>query len=348
MKPLSKYSAVILTLVMCIFFMGSTTFASSPVIAKVDSFKGKAVIMSEAKIIPITQVGQVLKHGDRIQTENGTVKILFDDGAIVKVNAFTSTMIQEQDETIGFAFWKKKRSVRRVTCFIGKLWFKSGMSKRKNFLQTPTAVCGVRGSDGDLGFDGIQTYLNMYHGETDNIGNVLIGFFENPGQHVAEGSDVYKSLQEASEKYNEALGSGDPNDMKEALSMALEAAIEAGEALAENPDDDIAEFGEQMQEEAQELIDQMGPIEGDDDDGDDDDGDDDDDGEGDDDDDGDDDNNDDIFDPCDGAHPCDGDCDGFLSPEELSLCDFNPCDFNGSGEIDTGEEEECMAATNNN
>lgn len=310
MKSTSNHLTVFFIFVVGVLGASACWGATAPVIAQVTDVEGSAVIMSGTTIKVIGRAGVQVRAGDRIQTKKGSVEIVFNDGAIMNIHPYTSTMIQEDEESEGFGFWKKKVSVRRVTCFIGKLWFKSGLSKaraRRNYLQTPTAVCGIRGSDGDIGFDGIQTYLNMYHGETDNVGDVLLGFFENPGAYVAEKSKVYKDLEKASKRYAKALKSGDPEDMKEAVALALEAAIAGGESLAGNPDPDVAAFGEQMAQEAQELLEEMGidtgvlppepegvPLDPED--------------------------IEEIVDPCEGADPCDLNCDGEISYEESELC----------------------------
>jgi hypothetical protein len=309
MKLSLRRITVFLVFAVGFFWATAVAAATAPVIAKVSDFKGTALLMSGTKIRPITGVGLAVRAGDRIQTKQGSVEVAFNDGAIINVYPFTSTMIQEKEEAAGLGFWKKKVSVRRVTCFVGKLWFKSGLAKaKKNYLQTPTAVCGIRGSDGDIGFDGIQTYLNMYHGEADNVGDVLIGFFENPGAYVAENSDVYNTLERASREYERSVASGDPEEIKRAVASALAAAAAAGESLANNPDPEVAENGRQIQEEALEILEEMGFAEPadekepaselapeDDPEFEDD-------------------------DPCEGADPCDLNCDGEVSNEESTMC----------------------------
>ena len=162
----SKTKFFLLTLIMGLFFISSQALASKP-IAKVADFKGEVLIQSDSKILEVTQVGQILNEGDRVQTKQGLVQITFNDGAIMKVRPFTSVMVQEREEKGGWLLFKTRQTVRRITCFVGKLWFKSGASKRKNYLQSPTAVCGIRGSEADIGFEPamLETYLKIYDGE---------------------------------------------------------------------------------------------------------------------------------------------------------------------------------------
>jgi hypothetical protein len=168
-------------------------------IAKVTSFKGEVIVASGGQVDKVTAPGLVLKSGDIVQTKDGEVQIAFNDGAVMKVNPYTKTMIQEAKEQRGTWLFKTTEKARRVTCYVGKLWFKSGASGTKNYLQSPTAVAGLRGSDGDLGYDPARlvTLLNMYSGEAAVVGNVIRGFFESPGASAAQKSAVYQKLEQA-------------------------------------------------------------------------------------------------------------------------------------------------------
>jgi hypothetical protein len=187
-----------LAVLLCLCVSGEASAA----IAKISGFKGKALIQSGVDIVPITHIGQEINVGDFVQTENGEVEIFFNDGAMLKVSPYTTTMIQEASEESDVWIFKMIRPTRRVTCFVGKLWFKSGSSNKKLFMQSPSAVAGIRGSEGDFGFNPdpakLQTFLNMYAGEVDStVGNIIKGFFENPGMTAAPQSIVYHTLETA-------------------------------------------------------------------------------------------------------------------------------------------------------
>jgi len=167
-------------------------------IAKVTSVKGGVVVNQAGNISDVTAPGLALNDGDQLLTRDGEVQVTFNDGAILKLNPYSKSMIQERKETSG-AIFKTTENARRVTCYVGKLWFKSGASKTKNYLQSPTAVAGLRGSDADFGYipERLQTLLNMYSGSAAVIGNVLRGFFQNPGITAAQKSTVYQNLEKA-------------------------------------------------------------------------------------------------------------------------------------------------------
>jgi len=207
-------------------------------IAKVKSFTGDVIIQSGEEITKLKQVNHVLNNGDYIMTKQGEAEVIFDDGAVMKLNPFSKTMVQEREEESGVWLFKTKKAARRVTVFVGKLWFKSGVSDKRNFLQTPTAVCGLRGSDGDFGFNPttLQTFLNMYSGEAAVVGSVIKGFFDNPGASAAQKSAVYQALAKAYEKTVQAQTSGKVIDQAQAKVEALQVAVEAASSLQANPD----------------------------------------------------------------------------------------------------------------
>lgn len=239
----SRIPFLFLGLFIVMFLFAPQADASKP-IAKVSSFKGEVIILSDTKIVRVTIIGQILNEGDRIQTKQGEVEITFDDGAVIKVRPFTNTMIQEREEKSGFWIFKTKKAVRRITCFIGKLWFKSGVSKRKNYLQTPTAVCGVRGSEADIGYDNVSSYLNIYIGEVDIIGKVVKGFFADPGIDAATKNEVYQAFVKAHEKAEQAKVTGKAVDLAKARVETLQVIKVAATELQKNPDETVSKEAE--------------------------------------------------------------------------------------------------------
>ena len=239
MKQRSKIlSMVVLFLCMGIFLFAFQAHAAKPV-AKISGFDGEVVVQSGAMVYRLDRTGLILNDGDHVQTKQGEVQITFNDGAIMKVRPFTTTMIQEREEKSGFLFFKTKKAVRRITCFVGKLWFKSGLSNKRNYLQTPTTVCGIRGSEGDIGYDNVNTYLNMYVGDSDVLGNVIKGFFEDPGIDEATKNTIYQALTDAYEKAQEAETTGTAIDLARARLEALQVVQAAAAELQSNPDETV-------------------------------------------------------------------------------------------------------------
>ena len=200
----SRIPSILIALFLGVFYCASPTSAKRP-IAKISDFKGEVIIQSMADIFDLKKIGQPLMEGDRIQTRHGEAKITFNDGAVMKVRPWSSAMISEREEETGWWIFKTRKAVRKITCFVGKLWFKSGASKRKNYLQTPTAVCGLRGSEASFGFDNIVSYLAMVTGIPENIvGKFVEGDFDIPGEGPARNNQAWKDLKDAKDQIDQA------------------------------------------------------------------------------------------------------------------------------------------------
>jgi len=196
-------------------------------IASISGFEGEVILLSGKEFREV-KVGLPLFHGDRIQTKNGRVEVTFTDGAVMKVRPFASTMIQEMEEKSGWWVFKTKKAVRRITCFVGKLWFKSGASKRKNFMQTPTAVCGLRGSIIDFGTDLVTTYVNEIEGTAVKIsGNLVKGAFGDLG-NAFRNSEAFRKLGDAERLMKAAAAPGASEETQAGAEVAKLDAIVAG------------------------------------------------------------------------------------------------------------------------
>ncbi len=160
MKHPVKIHVLILTLLAlgCFFVVPDVDAA---LVAKITSYQGDVTVLSGAdrSVMSVSQVGHALTPGDIVQTGQGRATATFNDGATLEVSPFSSSMIQEYEESTGFWPFKTKNAVRRITVFVGKLFFKSGASKRKNFLQTPTAVCALRGTSVGVSHDLVTSLL---------------------------------------------------------------------------------------------------------------------------------------------------------------------------------------------
>ena len=198
MTPVFKISVLIITLLAGIFFVPLSVNSVSP-IAVISKYEGDVTVMSGKQVIKVMRARYILANGDHIQTKDGSVQITFQDGAILKLRPYTQITIQERSEQRRLWFFKTRKSVRRITTFVGKLFFRSGVSKRRNHLQTPTAICGIRGTELEIGFDNAMTYLRIYTGTTDVTGRVTKGLFADPEMSSALRNLVFRQLDVAIE-----------------------------------------------------------------------------------------------------------------------------------------------------
>lgn len=240
MKPRFKTALILALLCFGVFSMAASAHAATP-IAKITQFKGDVFVVSGEQLSKVTGVGQAVNDGDSVQTKDGEAQITFNDGALMTIRPYTSTVIQESEEEKGWFLFKAKELVRRVTCQVGNLWFKSGASARKNYLQSPTAVCGLRGSATEFGYNNVMTYLNQTEGGSDLSGSVqrvTEEFFKGlqaNAQNYAGQNPVYNKLNEAYSKAEQARRTGTPLDQAGAKVALLQAVQASLQAILANP-----------------------------------------------------------------------------------------------------------------
>lgn len=240
MKPRLKTALTLAFFLLGIFALTASTYAATPV-AKITQFKGEVLIVSGEQLSKVTSVGQPINDGDAVQTKDGEAQITFNDGALMTIRPYTSTVIQEAEEEKGWFLFKAKDLVRRITCQVGNLWFKSGASARKNYLQSPTAVCGLRGSATEWGYNNVMTYMNQTAGGSDLMGpvqKVTEAFFkglQENAQQVAGQNPVYNKLNDAYNKSEQANRTGTALDKAGAKVAVLDAVKASIEAILKNP-----------------------------------------------------------------------------------------------------------------
>jgi hypothetical protein len=227
-------------LLLGIFLLFPASGTAAP-IAKVSQFQGEVLIVSGDQLSRVTSVGQPINDGDSVQTKNGEAQITFNDGALMTVRPYTNIVIQEAEEQRGWFLFKAKDLVRRITCQVGNLWFKSGASARKNYLQSPTAVCGLRGSATEFGYNNVMAYLHQTEGDSDIAGTVqrvTEDFFkalQANAQQYAGQNPVYNKLNDAYNRSEQANRTGAPIDKAGAKVAVLQAVQASIQAILANP-----------------------------------------------------------------------------------------------------------------
>lgn len=175
-------------LLMIIMVPGVSGLAAEQPIARLTEFSGTVMIRSQGSWGVQPQVGLLLYSRDRLVTRGDSkATVTFNDGAVMAISSNSNLMIQEQEETKGF-FKRYQVTKRRIRLLLGKLNFSTGRSKVQTQLETPTAVCGLRGTAGtlSLGKDG-QPYIQFTKGGTSfTIGEFLSGVAADMPQKLAD------------------------------------------------------------------------------------------------------------------------------------------------------------------
>jgi len=204
-------------------------------IGKVEKFQGIARILSGDKVTDVTAIGQVVLSGDKIQTEQGEVEVKYNDGADLKVKPFSVISTVEKKETKGI-FFKTTEDARRITAYVGNARFKSAgeAGTKKNYLQSPTAVCALRGSEADFGGNAVQTFLNLISGDVAIVGNVIRAAVPESSITFANQSTVFAAIRTAAATASQQGAS--PLVIQTAV---LQATMAAAVTMLQNPDPNV-------------------------------------------------------------------------------------------------------------
>lgn len=169
-------------------------------IAKISGFEGDSIILSGKEFIQVAEKGKPLKAGDFLQTKQGAVDVIFNDGAELKIRPYTNVMIQEQDEKSGWSIFKKKRMVRRIICYVGTLWFKSGAPETENCINTPSAACGLKGTTIEFQYNPEKDMakVKIIEGQIVRCGNIeIVDGLPEIGKDIFKSSLLVRTFEKA-------------------------------------------------------------------------------------------------------------------------------------------------------
>ncbi len=140
--------------------------AASRGVAVVTAIVGKLEVQPDgSKAYHRAKVGDFLHEGDTVRTGEGDrAAMAYLGGIEVKINEKTSYSITARKSGID-------NRLRQLKLQFGQIWAKLLTSANHDQLlvHTPTAVCAVRGSDGDIRHDDVTTFM-LYtgHGSLEN------------------------------------------------------------------------------------------------------------------------------------------------------------------------------------
>ena len=173
---------------------------ASKSIADIAGIEGDVIVLSGKEFTKVTEKGHTLRSGDFVQTKQGTVNIVFNDGGEMKVRPYTNFMIQEQDEKSGWWIFKKKRMVRRIICYVGTLWFKSGASETENSINTPSAACGLKGTTIEIQYNPEKDMaeVKVIEGNIVRCGNIaIVAGLSEMGKEVFKSNLLVRAFENA-------------------------------------------------------------------------------------------------------------------------------------------------------
>jgi len=270
MHKLHKSTNFLIILLACVLSFAFTTPALSgeKPIGKLTDFSGAVIIKSKGSWAPEPTLNHPLYSSDKVVTREGRATITFNDGAVVKIAHNSNLLIKEGIENKGVS-GKTKTIKRRLRLILGKLSFKTGISKQKRdtIFETPTAVCALRGTAGTLSVDAKgKAYTSFIQftegGMAYKIGEFIAG--TAPGMTTAQSdmNPAQRAALVAKAAANQAVNSkgtkqGVKSDTCHALELkaaANEVKIQAIIMLENNPDPEIIKTAKKTIEMANKAI----------------------------------------------------------------------------------------------
>jgi hypothetical protein len=266
-----------------IFLTATPALSAAEPVGKLADFSGDVILKSQGSWAVQPTLNHPLYSSDKVVTRLGKATIIFNDGAIVKIENNSNLLIDERVEVKGF-FRKVKTIKRRLRLLLGKLSFKTGSSgqKRDTIFETPTAVCGIRGTAGTLSIgiiDGKEVpHIMFTEGEIDyTIGEFIFGSEAKPvPQAFADNSPaqravfVAKAAADQAARASERAASGEISDVQAALILALAAEATAKEVklqatimLENNPSPEVVAAAAEVIKAADEAIKQAQELQAD-------------------------------------------------------------------------------------
>lgn len=113
------------------------------VVASIKQKVGEVSILREKRVLP-AQPGLILKDQDTVVTgHRGRLTIIFRDGSEIRLFQNTTFKIEQTKEAEG----GKRGFLNRFKLKLGSFWGKFARSKQRTTIQTPTATCGIKGTN---------------------------------------------------------------------------------------------------------------------------------------------------------------------------------------------------------
>ena len=250
-----------------LFVLAPPLYAEDEPVAVLAELSGTVLINSHGSWGVKPEVNLPLYSGDRVVTRDGSVKVLFKDGAILDIQKNSNLIIQEREQTRGVA-QKVNYIERRVLLFLGKLNFKTGKSNIETRFETTKAVIGIRGTAGilSIGPDG-KTYILFTEGGAKYlIGDFIRGVAPEVRVELAEQNPIQraaflaKAAANQAEKTEEKVRAGVMPQVQLDLAKAIEKEVTAtankisAESLLGSPDAAVQNRAKEQIAEAEKAI----------------------------------------------------------------------------------------------
>jgi hypothetical protein len=267
MENLTKSINVLIMVLTCalIFALAAPALSREAPVGKLTYFSGAVIIKSKGSWAAKPTINLPLYSSDKVVTRVGTATITFNDGGVVKIANNSNLLIKEQVE--------EGKGTRRLRLILGKLSFRSGISKQKRdtIFETPTGVAAIRGTAGTLSVDGdYNSYITFTEGGIAyKVGDFIDGEAKALPSWAADMNPAQRAAFVAKAAADQAAKASAGKDDDKALCYALAAEAAATEVkiaaqimLENNPDPEVIKAVKKALKEAEKAIDDAQTLRG--------------------------------------------------------------------------------------
>ena len=272
MRKSNKSTKVLIMLLTCalIFALAMPALSGEKPVGKLTYFSGDVIMKSKGSWAAKPTLNHPLYSSDKVVTRLGKATITFNDGAVITIANNSNLLIKEGVEKEGVVT-KTKTIKRRLRLILGKMSFRTGISKQKRdtIFETPTAVCAIRGTAGILSVDGDYTAFIQFTegGAKSTIGQFVSGEAKGMPAALADMNPAQRAAFVAKAAANLALKASRKGvkNTCDALAMqaaAMEVKIQAEIMLKNNPDPKVIAEVEKAIKEADKAFKDAQTLEG--------------------------------------------------------------------------------------
>jgi len=122
--------------------------------ASIARLTGEVQIQQHGQWVPAYRTA-FLFDGDQVVTKQGRAEVQFTDGSIITLTQFCKiTLHSEVVDDSWLGMFRREVKKRTIELASGKLWFDVRPEEGvETAFETPTVVCGIMGTAGELGHD---------------------------------------------------------------------------------------------------------------------------------------------------------------------------------------------------
>lgn len=226
----NRWAKVIVTVMSAsVIFLVFGSGAAAASYATLEKFSGEVMIKNAEEWLQ-PETGMALYSGAKIVTKDGTAFIVFQDGATLQVDPYSSIRAIDQVQSDTAQSSGEPARIRRLRIMLGRIKYEEQpIESRQTRVELPTAVAALRGTGGYFGTNESQSSQgSLYEGNME-----IFGIFQEIVPQILELENALNSPT-----WTASLNSADQADNPLANVQEIQAELQT---FAGNVDPEIRE-----------------------------------------------------------------------------------------------------------